>query len=295
MIRFGADAARIALGGLSRRERVRDRHRPHAARSADGQAERRAARVRERLRHELTTLVFTPDRLAVVKGAPATRRAYLDRVVRPAVSRARAACRTSTQPRSASETPRCAGSVRGSRHAMRSRPGRTRVATLGDELVAARTETVGLLAARVRRAVRQLRPRRRRSRLRGRAADRRRARRAVSTPTSSAASRAPAPTSTTCGSRPAGETFASTARRASSASRCSSLVLAEAELLRERHGVVAARASRRRALGARRQPARGAGGGDHAEGQTVVTATVGGGAAERAGAVARGHTGSSRR
>jgi DNA replication and repair protein RecF len=33
------------------------------------------------LRHELTTLVFTPDRLAVVKGAPATRRAYLDRVV----------------------------------------------------------------------------------------------------------------------------------------------------------------------------------------------------------------------
>ena len=30
MIRFGADAARIALGGLSRRERDRDRHRPHA-------------------------------------------------------------------------------------------------------------------------------------------------------------------------------------------------------------------------------------------------------------------------
>jgi DNA replication and repair protein RecF len=35
----------------------------------------------ERLRQELTTLVFTPDRLAVVKGAPATRRAYVDRVV----------------------------------------------------------------------------------------------------------------------------------------------------------------------------------------------------------------------
>jgi DNA replication and repair protein RecF len=35
----------------------------------------------EQLRHELQTLVFTPDRLAVVKGAPATRRAYLDRTV----------------------------------------------------------------------------------------------------------------------------------------------------------------------------------------------------------------------
>jgi hypothetical protein len=32
-----------------------------------------------RLRHDLRTLVFTPDRLAVVKGAPSTRRAYLDR------------------------------------------------------------------------------------------------------------------------------------------------------------------------------------------------------------------------
>ena len=33
------------------------------------------------LRRELTTLVFTPDRLAVVKGGPATRRAYVDRAV----------------------------------------------------------------------------------------------------------------------------------------------------------------------------------------------------------------------
>src|SRR5204862_3473757 len=33
----------------------------------------------EQLRHEVTTLVFTPDRLAVVKGGPATRRAYFDR------------------------------------------------------------------------------------------------------------------------------------------------------------------------------------------------------------------------
>ncbi len=36
-------------------------------------------RSTEELRHELWALVFTPDRLAVVKGGPATRRAYLDR------------------------------------------------------------------------------------------------------------------------------------------------------------------------------------------------------------------------
>ena len=35
----------------------------------------------ESLRREVATLVFTPDRLAVVKGGPAARRAYFDRVV----------------------------------------------------------------------------------------------------------------------------------------------------------------------------------------------------------------------
>jgi len=35
----------------------------------------------DRLRSELATLVFTPDRLAVVKGGPAVRRAYFDRAL----------------------------------------------------------------------------------------------------------------------------------------------------------------------------------------------------------------------
>ena len=38
-------------------------------------------RAAEQLRSETATLVFTPDRLGVVKGAPAARRAYFDRVV----------------------------------------------------------------------------------------------------------------------------------------------------------------------------------------------------------------------
>ena len=35
----------------------------------------------ESLRREVATLVFTPDRLAVVKGGPAARRAYFDRAL----------------------------------------------------------------------------------------------------------------------------------------------------------------------------------------------------------------------
>ena len=81
MIRFDADAARVRLAGrlgenrfatdvlLTRRE----------SRRVELNGERLTSG--ERLRHELTTLVFTPDRLAVVKGGPATRRAYVDRVV----------------------------------------------------------------------------------------------------------------------------------------------------------------------------------------------------------------------
>ncbi len=79
IVRFGAEAGRVRVAGvkattrfetdvvLSSREARRARLNGSALRSA------------EQLRHELQTLVFTPDRLAVVKGGPATRRAYVDR------------------------------------------------------------------------------------------------------------------------------------------------------------------------------------------------------------------------
>jgi DNA replication and repair protein RecF len=79
LVRFGAEAARVRLRGengaarfeseigLSTREGRRARLNGGMLRSA------------EQLRLELPTLVFTPDRLAVVKGGPATRRAYFDR------------------------------------------------------------------------------------------------------------------------------------------------------------------------------------------------------------------------
>ena len=81
LLRFGEDAGRIALTG-SRGES------PLALeltlQTGEGKrAKLNGARLRaaEQLRHEVATLVFTPDRLAIVKGGPAVRRAYFDRAL----------------------------------------------------------------------------------------------------------------------------------------------------------------------------------------------------------------------
>ena len=81
LIRFGSDAARVTLTGLAGEtgfttDTVLSRR---DGRRVDLNGER--VSTGERLRSELPTLVFTPDRLAVVKGGPATRRAYVDRTV----------------------------------------------------------------------------------------------------------------------------------------------------------------------------------------------------------------------
>jgi DNA replication and repair protein RecF len=81
LVRFGAEAARIELAGDrgGRKLEVEVTLRPgDAKRAALNGAPLRAA---EQLRAEVETLVFTPDRLVVVKGGPAARRAYFDRVL----------------------------------------------------------------------------------------------------------------------------------------------------------------------------------------------------------------------
>jgi DNA replication and repair protein RecF len=144
MIRFGADASRITLAGargpntfetdtlLTRRE----------SRTVKLNGERLDSA--ERLRNELTTLVFTPDRLAVVKGAPATRRAYLDRVVgrlQPA--------RANVANEYASAVGQRNAALRRIRHGHSTRdalsPWTERVVLLANELVAARAETANVL------------------------------------------------------------------------------------------------------------------------------------------------------
>jgi DNA replication and repair protein RecF len=81
LVRLGCQRGRVRIGG-SRGDTVVSTDvslavtGPRSARLNGAQL-----RSAEQLRGELQTLVFTPDRLALVKGGPATRRAYLDRVL----------------------------------------------------------------------------------------------------------------------------------------------------------------------------------------------------------------------
>ncbi len=81
LIRFGCDEARIALRGRRREVGVTCELRLNRHERKQARLNGAPLRSAEQLRQELTTLVFTPDRLAIVKGGPAVRRAYVDRVL----------------------------------------------------------------------------------------------------------------------------------------------------------------------------------------------------------------------
>jgi DNA replication and repair protein RecF len=145
MVRFGAEGGRVGLRGLI----AATPYESDVVLSTQGARRARlngtALRSAEQLRQGLRTLVFTPDRLAVVKGAPATRRAYLDRSVGRLF------------PSRASLPVEYAGAV-GQRNAALRRvaagasspdalaPWTEAVSTLGRELVEAREEAAGVIA-----------------------------------------------------------------------------------------------------------------------------------------------------
>ena len=144
MVRFGADAGRIAIRGTNENTAfetevvlaIRDSRRAHLNGGRLTSA--------ERLRHELRTLVFTPDRLAIVKGAPATRRAYLDRSLgrlSPAKALLPMEYAAAVVQRNAGLRRLRAGSS--SREALQ--PWTERVASLGTALVTARSEAAATL------------------------------------------------------------------------------------------------------------------------------------------------------
>ena len=230
LIRFGETAGRIAVDGT--RDALRLELSVTLRQGQAKEARLNGARLpsAESLRREVATLVFTPDRLAVVKGGPAARRAYFDRVL-------------------------------GRLFPARAGMPQDYAATLAQRNAALRRVHFGLAPARVARAVdgahrRACRGARRRNgarrsrrshrpsrsaptssgcRLRDSATTRRRRPRRTSKRASRATSSAVRPgsgrTSTTCWSRAATATCASTARRASSGFAVLSLLLAEAELL----------------------------------------------------------------
>jgi len=143
-VRFGADGARAAVSG----------HRGEVGlelevtvRRGEGKRARlngSPLRAAEQLRALTSTLVFTPDRLGVVKGPPAARRAYFDRVL-GRFAPARAALPTEygaavAQRNAALRRASVGGSGRDAVE-----PWSERVAALGAELVAARVEVLALL------------------------------------------------------------------------------------------------------------------------------------------------------
>ena len=144
LIRFGESAARIAVRG--RRGTVPVEVEVVLEPGAGKRARLNGAPLRaaEQLRAEAATLVFTPDRLGIVKGAPAARRAYFDRVLgrlSPARAHLSAEYGAAVGQRNAS-LRRVAGGY-SSRDALA--PWTEQVATLGAALVASRLETLDLL------------------------------------------------------------------------------------------------------------------------------------------------------
>jgi DNA replication and repair protein RecF len=144
LIRFGEHASRIAARGL--RGTVATEIEVVLEAGAGKRAKLNGALLRaaEQLRAETATLVFTPDRLGVVKGAPAARRAYFDRALgrlSPARAQLPAAYGAAVAQRNAS-LRRVAGGF-STRDALA--PWTEQVAVLGTELVAAREETLALL------------------------------------------------------------------------------------------------------------------------------------------------------
>ena len=154
LIRFGEKAARVAVRG--RRGTVPVEIELVLEPGAGKRAKLNGAPLRaaEQLRAEAATLVFTPDRLGIVKGAPAARRAYFDRVLgrlSPARVHLPAEYGAAVGQRNAA-LRRVAGGF-SSREALS--PWTEQVATLGASLVASRLETLALLGAAVRRARRR--------------------------------------------------------------------------------------------------------------------------------------------
>jgi DNA replication and repair protein RecF len=144
LIRFGDRAAHIGVRGVRGTVPVEIELTLEAGAGKKAKLNGAALRAAEQLRAETATLVFTPDRLGVVKGAPAVRRAYFDRAVgrlTPARAQLSTDYGAAVAQRNAS-LRRVAGGY-STRDALA--PWTEQVAVLGTELVAARKEALALL------------------------------------------------------------------------------------------------------------------------------------------------------
>jgi DNA replication and repair protein RecF len=144
LVRFGHEAARIGLRGD--RAGVPLDLEVTLELGTGKRATVNGARLRaaEQLRAEVTTLVFTPDRLVVVKGGPAARRAYFDRALgRIAPSRAGLSAEYGAAVGQRNAALRRVAQGVSTREALE--PWNEAVSRLGGDLVAGRHETVEAL------------------------------------------------------------------------------------------------------------------------------------------------------
>jgi DNA replication and repair protein RecF len=144
MVRFGAEGARALVAG--RRGDVQMELEVTVRRGEGKRARVNGALLRaaEQLRTMVSTLVFTPDRLGIVKGPPAARRAYFDRVLgRLAPARATLPAEYGAAVAQRNAALRRAAGNAASREAID--PWTERVASLGADLVAARLEVLDAL------------------------------------------------------------------------------------------------------------------------------------------------------
>ena len=147
IVRFGREAARIKLRGA--RAGVPLELEVALELGSGKRASLNGARLRtaEQLRGEVATLVFTPDRLVVVKGAPAARRAYFDRALgRLSPARAGLSAEYGAAVGQRNAALRRVAQGFSTRDALA--PWNEQVSRLGQDLVAGRSETVADLQPR---------------------------------------------------------------------------------------------------------------------------------------------------
>jgi DNA replication and repair protein RecF len=144
LIRFGVDAARVGLSGRRAQSALEVSITLSAAAAKRATLNGSRLATAEQLRRETETLVFTPDRLAIVKGGPATRRAYFDRALaRLQPARADVPTEYAAAVAQRNAALRRASAGLSSRAAIE--PWTERVADLGSALVAARRDTISAL------------------------------------------------------------------------------------------------------------------------------------------------------
>jgi DNA replication and repair protein RecF len=144
LVRFGDAGARAAATGRRGGVRVEAEVTVRPGEGKRARLNGAPLRAAEQLRIEVSTLVFTPDRLGVVKGAPAVRRAYVDRVLgRLAPARASLPAEYGAAVAQRNAALRRAAGGYSSREAIE--PWTERIAALAAELVAARLDALAVL------------------------------------------------------------------------------------------------------------------------------------------------------